>query len=77
MGENLVFLFLVLWVVVIFLGIIIGSFVFWIWTIIDIAKRKFKNDNDRIIWILIVIFLGILGSIIYYFAYYLPNKKKK
>ena len=77
MGESLVFLFLMLWAIVILSGIIIGGFVFWIWTIIDIAKRKFKDDSDRVVWILVVVFLGILGSIIYYFAYYLPNKNKK
>ena len=32
--------------------------------LIDILKSKFK-DNDRVIWLLIVLFLNILGAILY------------
>lgn len=42
--------------------------VFWILMIIDVAKRKFKNENDKIVWILIVILLSWLGAVIYYFV---------
>jgi hypothetical protein len=41
---------------------------FWIWMIIDCAKRNFKKDNDKIVWILILIFTGVIGAIIYYFV---------
>jgi len=34
--------------------------------LIDILKGSF-NGNDKIIWVLVVIFLGILGTILYYF----------
>lgn len=46
----------------------IAALVFWIWSIIDCAKRKFKNSTEQIVWILVIVFLGVLGSIIYYFA---------
>ena len=43
--------------------------IIWIWSIIHIAKNEnFKDDNQRIIWLLIVIFTGIFGSIVYFFA---------
>lgn len=43
--------------------------VFKILAIIDIARREsWKNDNDRIIWLLIVIFVPILA--IYYLFFY-------
>ena len=50
-----------------FFALMIFSFVFWILMIVDIAKRKFPKDNDQIMWILIVIFTGIIGALIYYF----------
>jgi prolipoprotein diacylglyceryltransferase len=44
------------------------SFIFWIFMLVNCAKRNFKNDNDRIVWLLIIILLGIIGAIVYYFA---------
>ena len=42
--------------------------------IIDVAKRKFKNETDKIAWILIIIFTYVIGAIIYYFIIKRPNK---
>ena len=51
-------------------------FAFWIWMIVDCAKRKFKNDNEKIVWILVLIFLSLLGAVIYYFAIKIQDKGK-
>lgn len=45
----------------------IVSVVLMIWAIIDILKSKFKGEYDKLLWILLVIFLGIIGVILYYF----------
>ncbi len=45
----------------------IFMFVFWIWMIIDCAKRDFKKSDDKIIWVLVVSLTQIIGAIIYYF----------
>ena len=50
-------------------------FVFWILMIIDAAQRRFKSDAEKIVWILILIFLGILGALIYYFVIKKPNRR--
>ncbi|MFA9390622.1 MAG: PLDc N-terminal domain-containing protein [Prolixibacteraceae bacterium] len=34
--------------------------------IIDILKSQFRNDNDKLIWILVVLFLNIVGAIVYF-----------
>jgi hypothetical protein len=34
--------------------------------IIDCAGREFKNPNDKIVWILILVFLHVLGALIYW-----------
>lgn len=52
-----------------FFMFVIGAlvFAFWIAMLVDCLKRKFKNDTDRIVWILVIIFAGIIGALIYYF----------
>ena len=39
---------------------------FWIWMIVDCAKRKFKNDLEKIIWVLVIIFTHWIGSLVYF-----------
>jgi hypothetical protein len=45
-------------------AIIIVSVLLWIYCLLDILKNKFEQ-NDKLIWILLVIFLPTLGSILY------------
>lgn len=42
--------------------------------IIDVTKRKFKKENDKILWILVVILASWIGALIYYFIIKKPNK---
>lgn len=49
--------------------------ILWIWMIVDCAKRKFKNENDKIVWILVIVLAGLIGSIIYYFVVKINDKK--
>ena len=51
-------------------------FVFWIWMIIDCAKRDFKKENKKIIWILVIVLLSVLGATVYYFAVKFQDKNK-
>ena len=46
---------------------------FWVWMIIDCARKNFKNGNEKIIWILIILFAKIVGAIIYFFV--VKNRK--
>ena len=57
------------------LAAVLFLFVFWIWMIIDCLKRDFKKDVEKIVWILVLIFLHLLGAIIYYFAVKISDKK--
>ena len=52
-------------------------FVFWLWMLIDCLKRDFKKDVEKIAWILVLIFLHILGGMIYYFVVKVNDKKGK
>lgn len=47
-------------------------FVFWLWMLIDCLKRPDGmfaegGNNTRLIWILVIIFTGLIGALIYYF----------
>tara|TARA_Y100000310_G_C20003940_1_gene499836 strand:- start:21 stop:287 length:267 start_codon:yes stop_codon:yes gene_type:complete len=48
--------------------------VFWIWMLIDCLKRNFKKDNEKLIWVLVLIFTHIIGAAIYFFLIKSKNK---
>ena len=55
------------WILILIcLAAVLVFFGFWIYTIVDIVKSKFQDDTTKIIWLLVVILLGFLGSIIYW-----------
>ena len=39
----------------------------YLYTLIDILKSEFTNSINKIIWLIAVIFLPILGIILYFF----------
>ena len=48
------------------------SFVLWVYCLIDILKNRFEQ-NDKLIWILVVLLVPFLGSLLYLFI----GKNKK
>ncbi len=62
-AAGIIILVVVLWLVI--MAAAVFSFIFWIWMIVD--QRDMKGDN-KVVWILLLVFLGILGAIIYYFV---------
>ena len=40
--------------------------IFWIWMLVDCAKRKFRNDVEKIIWIIVIVLLHWIGSLVYF-----------
>ena len=49
-----------------------GGFVLWVWTLVDAVQRSDADweqaGQNRLVWILILIFLGFIGSLLYLFA---------
>ena len=67
MQSNSMDLFAIL--IVLVLGVIgILTFAFWVWMIIDCAKNKGLSDGERIVWILVIIFVQVIGTVIYFFV---------
>jgi hypothetical protein len=44
----------------------LGMVGFWIWTLIDLLRSDFEDENNKIIWLLLVIFLPVIGVILYW-----------
>ena len=49
-------------------GLGLLGFAFWIWMIIDCATKEPSQGNDKIVWIIIVVFAPLIGALIYYFV---------
>ncbi|MBO3099749.1 PLDc N-terminal domain-containing protein [Gelidibacter sp. DF109] len=50
-----------------FIQILIGiSIAVWIWTLMDFYETKFKKLNQKIVWLLLVLFFPLLGTIFYF-----------
>ncbi len=43
------------------------SLVLFIWAIVDIIGQK-RETSWKVIWVLVCLFLGVIGIIIYYFV---------
>ena len=41
---------------------------FWIWMLIDAARREFDDPNTKVLWIILLILLQVVGAIVYYFV---------
>ena len=54
-----------------YLGIL--AFAIWVYALIDILRSKFVDSTHKLIWILVVIFIPVLGAVLYLFI----GKKQK
>ena len=59
---------------IIFLGMFL--FVFWILMIIDCIKRDFNTEEEKLLWVLILVLTHVVGAIIYYIAVVAQHKKR-
>lgn len=56
-GQELVFIFLVL-------GIL---FLLPIIALVDVIRSNFRGSNDKLIWVIVILFLNIIGALLYLF----------
>ncbi len=53
-----------LWGVGILLGL--GLTVLWVLALVEVATKETDVNNQRLVWLLIVIFVGWLGALLYF-----------
>jgi hypothetical protein len=49
--------------------------IFWIRMFIDCIKREFPNPSEKVVWILVLIFLGMVGAFVYHIVVKKNDKK--
>ena len=75
LGFSFDFMASIVFIIIILVAIVaILLSAFWVWMLIDCAKRDFK---DKIVWILIIVFTHFLGAILYYYIVKKPEENKK
>ena len=42
------------------------SMVFWVWMLVDCATKEQNTGNDKLIWVLIILFTHVLGATLYF-----------
>lgn len=55
---------IVLFAIIGIIGLV--SFIITVMALIDIVQSDFKGDNDKIIWLLLTLFISPIGAILYF-----------
>jgi|GEM_PF-2586625 len=55
--------------------ILIAGMVFSIIMLIDNIKRRFKNSEEQVLWLILQLIFGIIAAIVYYFVIYRKQKR--
>jgi hypothetical protein len=55
----------VFWSLVIFFFIFVPLIMLWAFALVDLFKRSGMSAISRVLWLLFIIFLPVLGSLIY------------
>jgi hypothetical protein len=51
-----------------FLGVVLSGFLFWLWMLVDCATREPDEGNTKIVWIIIIVFANFVGALVYFFV---------
>lgn len=46
-------------------GVALVAFVFWIWMLVDAITNKVLSTGEKVVWVLVIIFLHFLGALLY------------
>ena len=56
----------------------IAMLAFWIWSVVYVANRKTEDSTQKVCWLLILLFLGPIGTLLYFLAgRELSDKRRK
>lgn len=45
----------------------LACFAFWLWMLVHAITNKGLADGEKVVWVLVIIFLPFIGSILYFF----------
>jgi hypothetical protein len=64
--DNSVFAILPCMVISMSGVIVLAATVFWIWMLVDCLTNEPSEGNDKVIWVLVIIFTHGLGALLYF-----------
>lgn len=41
---------------------------FWVWMLVDCLTHETPKDNEKLLWVLLIIFTKFIGAAVYYFV---------
>jgi len=48
--------------------IVFAGAIFWVWMFIDcLTRENYREQNDKVVWVIVLLLASFLGAIIYYF----------
>ncbi len=47
--------------------LVLAAIGFWFWMLVDCAMNESDEGNTRLIWVLIILFVHVIGAILYFF----------
>jgi hypothetical protein len=56
-------LFFLFWILILF-----GGTILWIWMLIECVTKESSEGNDKLVWLLVILFTHWIGALIYYFV---------
>jgi hypothetical protein len=46
----------------------LAGFIFWVWVLVDCLTKEPSQGNEKLIWVLVVVFVQpLIGPLIYFF----------
>ena len=57
-----------LFMILVFGAIALAATVFWIWMLVHAITNKGLSDTEKIVWVLVIIFVHFIGALIYFFV---------
>jgi len=74
MTAAIVIFFILIWLALMIF--ILGSTVLWVFMLIDVLKRTdWHDENEKVLWIVLLLVIGQIGAIAYYFVVRQPRGK--
>lgn len=46
----------------------LAAFLFWLWMFVDCLRKVHPHPNDKLTWVLVLIFTNFLDALIYFFV---------
>ena len=64
--DQSFFAIIPLFFILIFAAFGLAAFALWIWMLVDCLTKEPSEGNDKIVWVLVIVFLNWLGALIYW-----------